>query len=102
MRAASNTAMQLPPPFDLFGDVPVRLEEVLAWMLAVPGIAPTSRRFFTYLRDYRVIEKIKAAKIAGTFDQAIAGAVAPAPYRLAAAIDAAECAARAWARAVFR
>lgn len=74
---------------DLFGQVPVTLADVLAWMLAVPGIAPTSTRFAWYVRGYQVIEKIQAAKRAGTFDQVIAAPDTPGPARLAALIDAA-------------
>jgi len=76
----------------------VSLEELLAWMLAVPGIPPSSPRFGRYVRCYRVIEKIQAAKLAGTLEQILAAPPAPAPYRLAAAIDLAEAQARKWRR----
>lgn len=56
---------------DLFGDIVVTLDDVLSWMLAVPGIPPTSPRFAYYARFYNVIEKIKAAKAAGTFDRIV-------------------------------
>ena len=75
---------------DLFGEIPVTLGELLAWMLAVPGIPPSSSRFGHYVRGYQVIEKIRAAKRVGTFHQVIEAADRPAPYRLAAAIAAAD------------
>lgn len=71
---------------DLFGEVPVSLDELLARILAVPGIAPSSPRFGCYIRGWNVIEKIRAAKAAGTFDQIVAAPV-PAPVRLAAALS---------------
>lgn len=79
-----------PQPFDLFGEIPVKLEELLAWMLAVPGIPPGSPRFAYYVRGWNVIEKIRQAKAAGNFDEIVAaGYSSSAPARLAAAIDAA-------------
>ncbi|MGQ0653919.1 MAG: hypothetical protein ACT4P4_16925, partial [Betaproteobacteria bacterium] len=75
---------------DLFGEVAVTLDDLLAWMIAVPAIAPRSPRFAFYLRHYDVIAKIQAHKLAGTFDAAIeeinAGALHP---RLGAVIAAA-------------
>ncbi len=84
--------------FDLFGEVPVTLSDVLAWMLAVPGIPPTSTRFGQYVRGYDVIGKIRQAKIAGTFDQVLDAPDRPAPYRLAAAIAAADSIGASYAR----
>lgn len=52
---------------DLFGEIPVTLTDVLAWMLAVPRIPPTTRRFAWYVRNYHVIGKIQAAKEDGSF-----------------------------------
>lgn len=75
---------------DLFGEVPVSLDELLAWMLAVPGIPPSSPRFVYYLRFWDVIDKVRQAKIAGTFDELTRPRAIAPPYRLAAAIDAAE------------
>jgi hypothetical protein len=72
---------------DLFGEIPVTLDELLAWMLAVPGIPPTSTRFVYYVRGWRVIDKIRAAKACGTLEEILDPAPAPPPYRLAAAID---------------
>jgi hypothetical protein len=82
-----------PAARDLFGEIPVTLEELLAWMLAVPGIPPTdARRFAYYVRHWNVIEKIQAAKADGTFEDAISANRTPAawPSRLAATIEVAE------------
>lgn len=87
-----------PSPLDLFGEVPITLADVLAWMLAVPEIPPTSRRFGPYVRVYQVLEKIQAAKLEGTFDEIVAAPARPPPYRLAAAIDAAQAARRRFSR----
>lgn len=74
---------------DLFGEIPVTLDELLAWMLAVPRLPPTSPRFAWYVRGWNVIDKIRAAKESGTFEAIVNAPPAPPPYRLAAAIDAA-------------
>ena len=74
---------------DLFGEIPVTLDELLAWMLAVPGIPPSSPRFAYYIRGYNVIEKIQAAKACGTFEDTISPPAAPPAFRLAAALSAA-------------
>lgn len=66
------------PPFDLFGEIPVTWPEVAAWTVAVAGIAPDSWRFAWYVRVYDVPSKVRAAKLAGTFDQLTAEA-RPAP-----------------------
>lgn len=56
---------------DLFGEIPVLLDDVLAWMLAVPRIPPGSPHFAAYVRDYNVPDKIRAAKLAGEFEAII-------------------------------
>lgn len=83
---------------DLFGEIPVQLDELLAWMLAVPGIAPGSPRFVRYLIDYDVIGKVRQAKARGELDEILEAAPAPAaaPFRLAAAIDAGNAARARW------
>jgi hypothetical protein len=53
---------------DLFGEVPVSTDELELWCRAVAGLGATSPRFRAYVRDYRVAEKIAAAKLAGDFD----------------------------------
>ncbi|MGQ0655618.1 MAG: hypothetical protein ACT4P4_25730 [Betaproteobacteria bacterium] len=79
---------------DLFGEIPVTLAELLAWMLRVPGIAPDSPRFSRYVRAYDVIGKIQRAKAAGELEELLQAHATPAPARLAAAIDAAAAAQR--------
>jgi len=76
-----------PEARDLFGEIPVTLADVLAWMLAVPGIAPSSPRFGYYVRWYDVVGKIRAAKLAGRFDAIISSTHEPPPFKLAAAVD---------------
>ena len=80
--------MGRPSPRDLFAEVPVTLDELLAWMLAVPGIPPSSPRFGRYVRGWNVIDKIQAAKLAGTLEELLAPGPPP-PVRLAAALSAA-------------
>lgn len=75
-----------PSPTDLFGEIPVTLDEVLAWMLAVPGIPPDSPRFGRYVCTYDVPGKIAREKLAGTLEEALAyGSNSATPWRLAAA-----------------
>jgi hypothetical protein len=89
-----------PAPRDLFGEVPVQLDELLAWMLAVPGIPPSSPRFVHYVRGYDVIGKIQRAKVAGTLEEDLApGSSSSSPARLGAALAAADAARRKFARA---
>lgn len=79
-----------PAALDLFGEIPVTLDELLAWMLAVPGIPPSSPRFAHYVRGYQVVEKIQRAKLAGELDELLElmSPRPPAPARLAAVLDA--------------
>lgn len=56
------------PALDLFGDVPVTVDDVVLWCESVPHIPPDSPRFARYVHSWHVVEKIKAAKLAGTFD----------------------------------
>jgi len=55
-------------PRDLFGDVPVYTYDVDAWLRAVPKIQPGTARAAHYVHAYNVIEKIKRAKLDGTFE----------------------------------
>lgn len=75
---------------DLFGEVPVTLDEVLLWMLAVSGLPPTSPRFAYYVRGWNVVEKIQRAKAEGRFEQILAEASArPSPWQVEFALAAA-------------
>lgn len=84
-------------PYDLFGEIPVTLDELLAWMLSVPGIPPTSPRFGHYVRGYDVIGKIRQAKASGTFEAILSESTDTAPARLQAAKSATP-----WALAAVR
>lgn len=77
------------PGADLFGVVPVSVDEVRAWLAAVPRIDPDGPRAADYVRSFRVVEKIQAAKVAGTFDAAVKdkGPHDGGPSRLAAALS---------------
>lgn len=78
------------PGADLFGVVPVTIDEVRAWLAAVPKIDPDGPRAADYVRTWRVVEKIQAAKIAGTFEATIKdnGPHDGGPSRLAKAFSA--------------
>ena len=60
-----------PPARDLFGQVPITTLEVDQWLLAVPRMRPGTRRAAWYVQAYAVHDKIKAAKLAGTFDDLV-------------------------------
>lgn len=55
------------PALDLFGEVPCTWSDVAAWCVAVAGIAPGSPRFVSYARGWNVPDKVRAAKLAGTY-----------------------------------
>lgn len=71
---------------DLFGEVPITHDDIARWCEAVAGIPPDSPRFARYVRGYRVVDKVRAAKLAGTFD-AILEERPRVPARLAAAFS---------------
>lgn len=79
------------PALDLFGQVPVSVDEVLLWCETVAGIPPDSPRLAHYVRAWRVVEKIRAAKLAGTFAATVQKKKADesAPSRLLAILSAA-------------
>lgn len=81
---------KISPGSDLFGVVPVSIDEVRAWLIAVPKIDPDGPRAADYVRTWHVVEKIQAAKIAGTFDAAVKekGPHDGGPSRLAKAFSA--------------
>lgn len=81
---------QLRPTKDLFGSVPVSLEDVELWLYLVPKIPRTSpiRREY-YLQHYDVVNKIQRAKLSGDFYLMLdSAASAEAPSRLAAVLAA--------------
>ncbi len=65
------------PAEDLFGDVVVTVDDVHAWLRAVPRIDPESPRAARYVVTYDVVGKIKAFKRRGEFDQVTAPRPAP-------------------------
>lgn len=55
-------------PFDLFGEVPVTDDELLAWVAAVaPRWLSPERAFRHYCATWDVAGKIRRAKVDGTF-----------------------------------
>ncbi|HJV86910.1 MAG TPA: hypothetical protein VJ698_15700 [Noviherbaspirillum sp.] len=59
-------------PYDLFGEIPVTEDDVAAWVAAVaPRWLYPERSFRSYVRNYDVPGKIRAAKASGTFFQTI-------------------------------
>ena len=72
---------------DLFGEIPVLIDELLIFMLAVPGIAPDSPRFWRYVTGYHVIEKIQRAKAADSFDELVTEPARAVPFRLAHVLE---------------
>ncbi len=60
-----------PNPVDLFGEVPVTWPEVWAWCEAVAGIPRESHRAARYAAGWNVPDKIRRAKLAGTFELVI-------------------------------
>lgn len=60
---------------DLFGEVPVTLDDQRAWVKAVaPAYGSSERSFAYYVRHWNVADKIRRAKLAGTFDTTIENA----------------------------
>ncbi|RQP43157.1 hypothetical protein [Burkholderia ubonensis] len=60
---------------DLFGEVIVTQDEVVSWVAALaPSYMATERSFARYVRLWDVAGKVRAAKLAGTFDATIENA----------------------------
>lgn len=59
-----------PTPTDLFGEIPVLLEEIEIWIDVVPGWPRTlsSRRRY-YAQAWNVADKIRAAKASGFWQE---------------------------------
>lgn len=62
---------QIQPPLFVEEGPSVTAEDVRLWMLAVPRIDPDGPRAAAYVRAYHVADKIRAAKLAGTFWQIV-------------------------------
>lgn len=56
------------PATDLFGEVVITLDDVRAWLQAVARLDPDSPRAATYVRQWRVVDKIRYAKLDGRFE----------------------------------
>lgn len=75
---------------DLFGEVPVTLRDLELWLFKIPRLPHFHRSRASYARTWNIVDKIRRAKLDGTFDDAIHGedcefcgqllaAVSPAP-----------------------
>lgn len=63
------TAMYLAPIFDLFGEVPVTLDDLREWVASTSPVNLEERFFDNYVRRYNVADKVRAAKRTGDFDR---------------------------------
>ncbi|SOE91888.1 hypothetical protein SAMN05414139_04571 [Burkholderia sp. D7] len=58
--------------FDLFGEVAVTHDDLYAWVEAVaPAFTSSTRSFELYVRGWDVVEKVRRAKLAGTYETTI-------------------------------
>jgi hypothetical protein len=57
------------PARDLFGEIPVTWPEVWLWVETVPHIPRESWRAAYYLKCWNVPDKIRAAKLNGTYQE---------------------------------
>lgn len=68
----------------MFGQVVITSQDLEDWVRAVaPHIAHSDWRIRNYIRDYRVAEKVRAAKLAGVYHDVISSG-RPAVDRCAA------------------
>lgn len=59
-------------PFDLFGEIPITEEDLRNWVAAVsPRWLEPERSYHQYLRTYSIAEKVRRAKLEGTFEATI-------------------------------
>lgn len=57
---------------DLFGEVVVTWDDIEIWVSAVaPAFMSSQRAFDTYVRGWNVAEKVRHAKLSGTFEHTI-------------------------------
>lgn len=60
---------------DLFGEVAVTHDELALWVSALaPGFAGNEHRMAYYINRWNVADKVRRAKLAGTFDSTIENA----------------------------
>ncbi|WP_438392303.1 hypothetical protein [Caballeronia sp. DA-9] len=58
--------------FDLFGEVVVTHDDLHAWVEAVaPAYTSSTRSFEHYVRGWSVVEKVRRAKLDGTYETTI-------------------------------
>lgn len=58
---------------DLFGQIVVTTDDITQWVAALaPAYMSSERAFERYVRLWNVAEKVRAAKLAGTFDSTVA------------------------------
>lgn len=70
-------------PVDLFGQVPVSETDLENWVCAVaPRWLTPERSYQNYLAAYSVADKVRAAKLSGTFDAIITAPKMPYHARL--------------------
>ena len=56
--------------YDLFGEIPVLEDDIIAWVAAIaPRWLEPARSFEQYVHAYNVAGKVRAAKLAGVFEQ---------------------------------
>jgi len=58
-----------PQLHDLFGEIPVTLEEIEIWIDVVPALSRDSWRRASYAQGWNVAEKIRAWKQTGRWDE---------------------------------
>lgn len=58
----------LEPVLDLFGEVRITTHDIDAWLRAVPRIDPASPRAALYVEQWAVVDKVRRAKLDGTFE----------------------------------
>lgn len=74
-KSKRKTKKPLPhPALDLFGEVPVTVQDCEQWVAVVAPRWYGSRRMQMYMRDWNVPGKVAQAKLAGWFDQVKADA----------------------------
>lgn len=55
--------------YDLFGEIPVTEDEIYLWVQAVaPRWLSPERSYQGYVKNYNVPDKVRRAKMSGTFD----------------------------------
>ncbi|WP_186082798.1 hypothetical protein [Burkholderia gladioli] len=58
---------------DLFGEIIVTHDDIAAWVAAVaPAFTSSDRAYANYVRAWRVADKVRDAKAAGTFETTLA------------------------------